>query len=62
VGFPADRGLRCASRWRFQTSFEAHYSNAGSDPIGDALAPLPPPELFSRFQEKTRLVYNQRSK
>jgi hypothetical protein len=31
--------------------------NSGSDPIGDAGAPLPPPELFARFQEMTRIVY-----
>jgi dienelactone hydrolase len=29
---------------------------AGSDPIGDALAPLPPAELFQQFQS-SRLVY-----
>ena len=31
--------------------------NAGSDPIGDVQVPLPPTELFSRFQEMTRIVY-----
>lgn len=31
--------------------------NAGSDPIGTADVPLPPAELFRRFQESTRLVY-----
>jgi pimeloyl-ACP methyl ester carboxylesterase len=31
--------------------------NAGSDPIGDAAAPLPPKDLFLRFQTATRLVY-----
>jgi len=30
---------------------------AGSDPIGDASAPLPAAELFRQFQDSTRLVY-----
>ena len=37
--------------------FRGAFLNAGSDPIGDAQTPLPPPELFSRFQETTRIVY-----
>jgi pimeloyl-ACP methyl ester carboxylesterase len=37
--------------------FRGAFLNAGSDPIGDAPTPLPPPELFSRFQEMTRIVY-----
>ena len=31
--------------------------DAGSDPIGSAEIPLPPADLFRRFQEGTRLVY-----
>jgi pimeloyl-ACP methyl ester carboxylesterase len=31
--------------------------NAGSDPIGDAQAPLPPVELFQTFQQSTQLAY-----
>jgi len=31
--------------------------DAGSDPIGSAEIPLPPGDLFRRFQEGTRLVY-----
>jgi hypothetical protein len=31
--------------------------DAGSDPIGSAEIPLPPADLFKRFQEATRLVY-----
>jgi pimeloyl-ACP methyl ester carboxylesterase len=31
--------------------------NAGSDSIGTADVPLPPADLFRRFQESTRLVY-----
>jgi len=31
--------------------------NAGSDSIGSADVPLPPADLFRRFQEDTRLVY-----
>jgi pimeloyl-ACP methyl ester carboxylesterase len=41
----------------FPDLFRGVFLNAGSDPIGNELAPLPPPELFSHFQEKTRLVY-----
>lgn len=36
--------------------FRGAFLNAGSDPIGDAGAPLPSPELFARFQDDTRLV------
>src|SRR5258708_4715073 len=41
----------------FPDVFRGAFLNAGSDPIGDAQTPLPPPELFSRFQEMTRIVY-----
>jgi predicted esterase len=37
--------------------FRGAFLNAGSDPIADAQTPLPPPGLFSRFQEMTRIVY-----
>jgi predicted esterase len=37
--------------------FRGAFLNAGSDPIGDAQTPLPPTELFSRFQERARIVY-----
>jgi pimeloyl-ACP methyl ester carboxylesterase len=37
--------------------FRGAFLNAGSDPIGDAQMPLPPAELFSRFQEMTRIAY-----
>jgi pimeloyl-ACP methyl ester carboxylesterase len=41
----------------FPDLFRGAFLNAGSDPIGDAQVPLPPPELLSRFQEMTRIVY-----
>jgi poly(3-hydroxybutyrate) depolymerase len=41
----------------FPDVFRGAFLNAGSDPIGDAQTPLPPAELFSRFQEMTRIVY-----
>jgi pimeloyl-ACP methyl ester carboxylesterase len=41
----------------FPDLFRGALLNAGSDPIGDAQTPLPRPELFSRFQEMTRIVY-----
>jgi hypothetical protein len=41
----------------FPDLFRGAFLNAGSDPIGDPPLPLPSPELFSRFQEMTRIVY-----
>src|SRR5258707_5441759 len=41
----------------FPDVFRGAFLNAGSDPIGDAQTPFPPPELFSRFLEMTRIVY-----
>jgi pimeloyl-ACP methyl ester carboxylesterase len=41
----------------FPDVFRGALLNAGSDPIGDAETPLPPAELFLRFQEMTRIVY-----
>jgi pimeloyl-ACP methyl ester carboxylesterase len=37
--------------------FHGALLNAGSDPIGTTDVPLPPADLFRRFQESTRLVY-----
>lgn len=37
--------------------FRGALLNAGSDPIGNADLPLPPKDLFLRFQNSTRLVY-----
>lgn len=37
--------------------FSGVFLDAGSDPIGSAEIPLPPADLFERFQEATRLVY-----
>jgi pimeloyl-ACP methyl ester carboxylesterase len=37
--------------------FRGAILNAGSDPIGDSATPLPPRDLFARFQEETRLIY-----
>jgi pimeloyl-ACP methyl ester carboxylesterase len=37
--------------------FHGALLNAGSDPIGSADVPLPPADLFRRFQESVRLVY-----
>jgi len=37
--------------------FAGAFLNAGADPIGDAAAPLPPDDLFARFQENARLYY-----
>ena len=37
--------------------FRGAILNAGSDPVGDDGAPLPPRELFDRFESQNRLVY-----
>ncbi|MGN6516080.1 MAG: PHB depolymerase family esterase [Rhizomicrobium sp.] len=37
--------------------FTGAFLNAGSDPIGTASIPIPPADLFRRFQENTRLYY-----
>jgi hypothetical protein len=52
-------GARAALRLAlsFPDVFHGAVLNAGSDPIGDAQAPLPPRDLFLQFQNTTRLVY-----
>ena len=37
--------------------FRGALLSAGSDPVGTAALPLPPKDLFARFQESSRLVY-----
>jgi pimeloyl-ACP methyl ester carboxylesterase len=37
--------------------FRGALLEAGSDPLGSGVPPLPPSDLFQRFQETTRLVY-----
>jgi pimeloyl-ACP methyl ester carboxylesterase len=37
--------------------FRGALLNSGSDPIGDSVVPLPPRDLFLRFQENSRLAY-----
>jgi Esterase PHB depolymerase len=37
--------------------FRGAILNAGSDPIGEAQLPLPPRDLFLRFQDSTHLIY-----
>lgn len=37
--------------------FHGALLNAGSDSVGTADVPLPPADLFARFQESTRIVY-----
>lgn len=51
-------GSRVAERLAlaYPDLFRGALLDAGSDPIGDAL-PLPPADLFRRFQEVSRLVY-----
>lgn len=37
--------------------FHGALLNSGSDPVGDAVSPLPPPRVFHTFQEQMRLIY-----
>jgi len=37
--------------------FRGAMLDAGSDPIGNASAPIPPKDLFVRFQEKSQIVF-----
>jgi len=52
-------GARVAMRLAlaYPDVFRGALLDAGSDPIGDSATPLPGRELFSRFQESSRLVY-----
>jgi hypothetical protein len=52
-------GARVAQRLAlaFPDVFRGAILNAGSDPIGDPQMPLPPKDLFYRFQQFSRLVY-----
>src|SRR5207302_469453 len=52
-------GARVAMRLAlgYPDLFRGAILNAGSDPIGGAEIPLPPRELFMRFQSSTRIVY-----
>ena len=52
-------GARVAMRLAlaYPDVFRGALLDAGSDPIGDSATPLPGRELFSRFQESSRLIY-----
>lgn len=52
-------GSRVAQRiaLAYPDVFHGALLNAGSDTLGDATHPLPPADLFARFQQSTRLVY-----
>jgi len=52
-------GSRVAMRLAlgYPDTFRGVILNAGSDPIGGADIPLPPRDLFFRFQSSTRVVY-----
>jgi hypothetical protein len=52
-------GARIALRLAlgFPELFNGVLLNAGSDPLGTLVPPLPPADLWRRFQESTRLVY-----
>jgi hypothetical protein len=56
-GFSGGSRIALRLALEFPDLFRGAFLNAGSDPIGDEQAPLPPPELFSQFQESTRIVY-----
>jgi hypothetical protein len=56
-GFSGGSRIALRIALAFPDLFRGALLNAGSDPLGAGVPPLPPAELFQRFQESTRLVY-----
>jgi dienelactone hydrolase len=56
-GFSGGSHIALRLALAFPDLFRGALLNAGSDPLGSGLPPLPPADLFRRFQESTRLVY-----
>lgn len=57
AGFSGGSRIALRLALAYPDLFRGALLNAGSDPIGSGALPLPPRELFLRFQESTRLVY-----
>jgi dienelactone hydrolase len=56
-GFSGGSHIALRLALAFPDLFRGALLNAGSDPLGSGVPPLPPADLFQRFQESTRLVY-----
>ncbi|HEX4079476.1 MAG TPA: PHB depolymerase family esterase [Rhizomicrobium sp.] len=57
AGFSGGSRVALKLALRYPDVFRGVILNAGSDPIGTAATPLPPRDLFARFQESTHIVY-----
>jgi pimeloyl-ACP methyl ester carboxylesterase len=57
AGFSGGSRVALKLALRYPDMFRGAILNAGSDPIGTAANPLPPRDLFARFQESTHIVY-----
>jgi dienelactone hydrolase len=56
-GFSGGSHIALRLALAFPDLFRGALLAAGSDPLGSGVPPLPPAELFGRFQESSRLVY-----
>jgi hypothetical protein len=56
-GFSGGSRVALKTALAYPDLFRGALLNAGSDPIGDTQALLPPDDLFAQFQNSTRLVY-----
>jgi hypothetical protein len=57
AGFSGGSRIALRLALAYPDLFRGALLNAGSDPIGSEALPLPPRELFLRFQEQSRLLY-----
>jgi hypothetical protein len=56
-GFSGGSHIALRLALAFPDVFRGALLNAGSDPLGSGVPPIPPTDLFRRFQESSRLVY-----
>jgi len=57
AGFSGGSHIALRLALAFPELFRGALLEAGSDPLGSGVPPLPPADLFRRFQEFTRVVY-----
>jgi len=57
AGFSGGSHIALRLALAYPDVFRGGLLNAGSDPLGSGVPPLPPADLFRHFQESTRLVY-----
>jgi hypothetical protein len=56
-GFSGGSHIALRLALAFPDLFRGALLNAGSDPLGSGVPPIPPADLFRQFQESTRLIY-----